>query len=127
VESQHLLHQQYHERSQLSLAKSFDELTQMTRIPLRINSVCRRVHEVLTGPKAAKCAEGHGLIEANGMREIWHDLDRFWRELDALKETVLQDDDATRRTYVEQYACGWQVSHVGHHLISFVDALLFYP
>ncbi|KAJ3565842.1 hypothetical protein NP233_g7386 [Leucocoprinus birnbaumii] len=109
TESQQILHQQYHERSPLSLAKSFDELTQMTRIPLRINSVCRRVHEVLTGAKAARCAEEHGLIEANGMREIWHDLDRFWCELDAVKETILQDDDATRRAYLEQYACCWQL------------------
>ncbi|KXN90525.1 hypothetical protein AN958_04197 [Leucoagaricus sp. SymC.cos] len=109
VESQHLLHQPYPERTQLSAAKSFEELTQMTRLPLRINSVCRRVHEVLTGTKAAKCAEEHGLIEANGMWEIWRDLDRFWRELEALKETVSHDDDPTRRAYVEQYACGWQI------------------
>ncbi|KAF9453286.1 hypothetical protein P691DRAFT_720161 [Macrolepiota fuliginosa MF-IS2] len=107
--SQHLLHQQYHERSQLSLAKSVEELSQMSRIPLRINTICRRVHEVLTGVKAAKCAEEHGLIEANGMREIWRDLDRCWRELDVLKESILQAEDPTRRGYIEQYACGWQI------------------
>jgi hypothetical protein len=81
----------------------------MSRIPLRINGICRRVHEVLTGTKAAKCAEGHGLIEANGMREVWRDLDRCWRDLEVLKETILQDGDHTRRVYIEQYACAWQV------------------
>lgn len=107
---QHSLHQQYHDRSQVSLAKSFEEQTQMTRIPLRINTICRRIHEVLTGVKAARCAEEHGLIEANGMREIWRDLDRCWRDLNILKETILQDEDPTQRVYIEQYACGWQVS-----------------
>ncbi|XP_006458258.1 hypothetical protein AGABI2DRAFT_183343 [Agaricus bisporus var. bisporus H97] len=81
----------------------------LSRIPLRINGICRRVHEVLTGTKAARCAEGHGLIEANGMREVWRDFDRCWRDLEVLKETVLRDDDPTRRVYTEQYACAWQI------------------
>lgn len=101
--------QLYHDRGQLSLARSLDELFQMTRIPLSLGGVCRKVHEVLTGAKAAKCVEEHGLIEASGMWEIWRDLDRFWRELVAIKETVLRDGGASQRFYVEQYACGWQL------------------
>ncbi len=92
------------------MVKSFEELTQMSRIPLRINGVCRKIHEVLTGVKAARCAEEHGLIEANGMREIWRDLDSCWQDLDVLRETILQDEDPARRVYVEQYTCGWQAS-----------------
>lgn len=105
-----LTSQHYQGRNQLSLAKTFEELVQMSRIPLRINCICRRIHEVLTGAKAARCAEEHGLIEANGMREIWRDLDCCWHDLDLLKEAMLQDEDPARRVYIEQYTCGWQVS-----------------
>lgn len=102
--------QLYHDRSQLSLARSFDELFQTTRIPLSVGGVCRKVHEVLMGPKAVKCIEAHGLIEASGMWEIWRELDRLWRELTAIKETVIRDGGVSQRFFVEQYTCGWQVS-----------------
>ena len=116
--------QLYHDRGQLSLARSFDELFQMTRIPLSLGGVCRKVHEVLTGAKAAKCVEEHGLIEASGMWEIWRDLDRLWRELVAIKETVLRDGGASQRFYVEQYACGWQVTYIFRDIVSLIDPYL---
>jgi len=101
--------QLYHDRSQLSLTRSFDELFEATRIPLSVGGVCRKVHEVLIGDKAVSCIEAHGLIEASAMWEIWRELDRLWRELVVIKETVIRDGGASQRLFVEQYTCGWQV------------------
>jgi hypothetical protein len=59
---------------------------------------------VLTGPKAIKRAEEHGLVDAHGMREIWEDLDHCWKEFDAMRRT---NSDALD---IEQYVGVWQVS-----------------
>ncbi|KAF8630397.1 hypothetical protein AX15_002951 [Amanita polypyramis BW_CC] len=60
-------------------------LMQLTAMPFRLSSVCRKVHDVLTGAKAARLVEEHNLIDANGMREIWDELDQCWRGFVALK------------------------------------------
>ena len=80
--------------------------------PLELGNICRKIHDVLTGIKATRRAEDHGLVDANGMREIWRDLDRNWQDLEAMKRAPLQHDNALRRLEINQYASGWQVSRV---------------
>jgi len=58
------------------------------------------------------------------MWEIWRELDRLWRELAAIKETVIRDGGASQRFFVEQYTCGWQVSCI-HDIVSIIDLSLF--
>jgi len=80
----------------------------MSSTPLELGTVCRKIHTVLAGSKATRRAEEHGLIDANGMREIWRDLDHCWQELDAMKH--MSDQDNLRRSEVVQYVHAWQVS-----------------
>ena len=63
---------------------------------------------VLTGGKAARRAEEHYLVDANGMREIWRDLDQCWQELESMLSSVPEGEKA--RFEVSQYIHGWQVS-----------------
>ncbi|KAF5330912.1 hypothetical protein D9619_005846 [Psilocybe cf. subviscida] len=86
------------------------------RIPLAIGAICRRIHSALTGPKALRRAEEHGLVDAHGMREIWRDLDRCWGELEARRRSVqIQAQDANdaaaadRSAEVDQYVSAWQI------------------
>ncbi|KAF8636600.1 hypothetical protein AX17_003410 [Amanita inopinata Kibby_2008] len=65
------------------------QLVHLTNIPLRLSAVCRKVHEVLTGLKAVRRAEEHNLIDANGMREIWQELDKCWHDFNAMKSNVV--------------------------------------
>lgn len=87
-----------------SPAQSFLHLSQLFSLPLQLSLVCRKIHAVLTGPKAVKKAEGHGLIDANGMREIWDDLDHCWKEFDAMRRISSDALD------IEQFVSAWQVS-----------------
>ena len=73
-------------------------------IPIRIASVCRDVHAVLTGPKARQREE----VDEDGLQDAWDTLERCWRELDGLRHFgtygIVQADD------VERFIDGWQVS-----------------
>ena len=86
----------------------------LTRTPLAIAAICRRIHSTLTGPKALRRAEEHGVVDAHGMRDIWHDLDRCWGELEARRRSVQAQDPndagaADRGMEVDQYVSAWQV------------------
>lgn len=82
---------------------------QMSSASLELGTICRKIHSVLTGSKATRRAEEHGLVDANGMREIWRDLDHCWQELDSLKHST-SDKDKSRRSEIVQYVHAWQVS-----------------
>ena len=97
---------------ELSSHKAYVQLMHSASTPLELSNVCRKIHDVLTGIKATRRAEDHGLVDANGMREIWRDLDRNWQDLEAMKRAPLQHDNALRRLEINQYASGWQVSRV---------------
>ena len=71
-----------------ALIMSNKEFVQLTAMPLRLSSVCHKVHDVLTGLKAARRVEEHGLIDANGMHEIWQDLEQCWHGFVAMKNNV---------------------------------------
>jgi hypothetical protein len=63
---------------------------------------------VLTGTKATRRAQEHYLVDANGMREIWRDLDQCWQELDAMMHSAHEGDNA--KVELSQYVHAWQVS-----------------
>lgn len=87
--------------------KAYIQLITAASAPLDLSNVCRRIHSVLTGIKATRRAEHHGLVDANGMRDIWRDLDRCWKEFDSEKQ---EHDNAARRLERDLYTSGWQVS-----------------
>ncbi|EAU88346.2 hypothetical protein CC1G_05112 [Coprinopsis cinerea okayama7 len=90
-------------------SQALSRLVSSSTLPLQINAVCRRIHSVLTGPKAARRADEHNLVDAHGMREIWHDLDQCWRELSVIRRNAASNEDPASRCDTERYACAWQI------------------
>ncbi|KDR81460.1 hypothetical protein GALMADRAFT_134896 [Galerina marginata CBS 339.88] len=89
--------------------KAFIHLMHAASAPLDISNICRRIHSVLTGIKATRRAEDHGLIDAHGMRDIWRGLDRCWQELESMKRAPLEHDNFLRRLEINQYVSSWQI------------------
>lgn len=83
------------------------QLGHLSTIPFRLSCVCRRIHDVLTGPKAAQRVEQHGLIDASGMREIWYELDQCWQGLSAMKDNVALN---MGKVNTENFVDAWLVS-----------------
>lgn len=92
------------------LSRSFLQLANTSSLPLQLSTVCRKVHTVLTGMKATRRADEHGLIDAHGMRGIWRDLDHCWSEFDKLKQLLI-DEDPSHHQHTEQFITGWQVGY----------------
>lgn len=87
--------------------RSYIRLINGSSMPLHLSDICRRIHMALTGIKAARRAEEHGLIDAQGMHEIWRDLDHCWREFEAIRRgSQFSDYDIVHK---DQYASGWQI------------------
>ncbi|KAG6874282.1 hypothetical protein C0995_001507 [Termitomyces sp. Mi166 len=84
-------------------AQAFSRTSQLFYLPLQISMICRKVHYVLTGPKATRRAEEHGLIDAHGMREIWEDLDICWKQFDSMRRS---DQESAG---LEQLVSAWQI------------------
>ncbi|KAF8078106.1 hypothetical protein FPV67DRAFT_1405405 [Lyophyllum atratum] len=91
----------------ISAAQALFSTSQLFTVPLQLSAVCRKVHTVLTGPKATRRAEEHGLIDAHGMREIWEDLDRCWQQFDIMRRSGSSEQESLDR---EQFISAWQVS-----------------
>ncbi|KAG6917794.1 hypothetical protein DXG01_001066 [Tephrocybe rancida] len=86
-------------------AQTFYRTSQLFSLPLQLGAICRKVHHVLTGPKATRRAEEHGLIDAHGMREIWEDLDLCWKHFDSMRRNgILEQESAS----LEQFVSAWQ-------------------
>jgi len=102
--------QLYHPQHSLpqcdSSSQFYFQATQLFSIPLQLGAACRKVHSVLTGPKATRRAEEHGLVDAHGMREVWEDLDHCWREFDAMMRRSANGQGALD---LEQFCGAWQV------------------
>ncbi|KIK63625.1 hypothetical protein GYMLUDRAFT_83637 [Collybiopsis luxurians FD-317 M1] len=89
------------------------QITHLFSIPLHLSSVCRKVHAILTGAKAARRAEEGGGIDAEGMRDVWEGLDRCWEEFEAVRRstgaspggTIMGDVDIQ----VERFVSCWQI------------------
>lgn len=90
-------------------AQKFNRLISSSTLPSQLNVICRKIHNILTGPRAARRAEEHNLIDAHGMREIWNDLDRCWREFNAIRCNVSTNEDSASRCDTECYACAWMI------------------
>jgi hypothetical protein len=90
--------------------KAYIQLITAASAPLDLSNVCRRIHSVLTGIKATRRAEHHGLVDAKGMRDIWKDLDRCWKEFESEKRAPMEHDNVARRLERDLYTNGWQVS-----------------
>lgn len=65
---------------------------------------------MLTGIKATRRAEHHGLVDANGMRDIWRDLDRCWEDFESEKRAPLEHDNVACLLERDLYTSAWQVS-----------------
>ncbi|KAJ3488625.1 hypothetical protein NLJ89_g11595 [Agrocybe chaxingu] len=91
--------------------KAFVNLMHAAATPLDLGNACRKIHTVLTGIKATRRAEDHGVVDAHGMREIWSDLDRCWQELDAMLAAPLDPhgNPQQRRTELRQFVNSWQI------------------
>ncbi|KAF6765052.1 hypothetical protein DFP72DRAFT_1058868 [Ephemerocybe angulata] len=90
-------------------AQLYNRLISSSTLPSQLNMTCRKIHGVLTGPKATRRAEEHNLIDAHGMREIWNDLDRCWSEFNTIRRNASANDDSASRCDTERYACAWQI------------------
>ncbi|KAG6817097.1 hypothetical protein H0H87_012865 [Tephrocybe sp. NHM501043] len=89
-----------------TVAQAFYRTSQLFSLPLQLGAICRKVHHVLTGPKATRRAEEHGLIDAHGMREIWEDLDLCWKHFDSMRRNgPLEQESAS----LEQFVSAWQI------------------
>lgn len=88
-------------------AQIFFRTSQLFSLPLHLSTICRKVHYVLTGPKATRRAEEHGLVDAHGMREIWDDLDLCWKQFDSMRRNGSSDQESIG---FEQLVSAWQVS-----------------
>mgnify|MGYP001316312699 CR=1 FL=1 len=90
-------------------AQAFTRLISSSTLPSQLNMTCRKIYNVLTGPKAARRAAENNLIDALGMREIWNDLDRCWHDFHLIRRNTVNNDDPASRADTEQYACAWQI------------------
>lgn len=90
-------------------AQKYNRLISSSTLPSQLSVICRNIHSILTGPKAARRAEEHNLIDAHGMREIWNDLDRCWREFDTIRCNASTNEDSASRCDTERYACAWMI------------------
>ncbi|KAG5716270.1 hypothetical protein E4T56_gene10634 [Termitomyces sp. T112] len=87
-------------------AQVFLRTSQLFSLPLQLSTICRRVHSVLTGSKATRRAEEHGLIDAQGMREIWEDLDLCWKQFDSMRRNGSSDPESAS---LDQFVSAWQI------------------
>ncbi|KAG5645911.1 hypothetical protein DXG03_005058 [Asterophora parasitica] len=81
-------------------------MSRLFSLPLQLDTVCRKVHAVLTGPRATRRAEEHGLIDAHGMREIWEDLDHCWKDFGSMRRGGASPQESLR---IEHYVSAWQI------------------
>ncbi|KAF7441014.1 hypothetical protein PC9H_001363 [Pleurotus ostreatus] len=74
-------------------------------LPLRLSSVCRDIHAVLTGAKAARCQLD---IDAEGMRRIWDGLANCWDDFDTVRRqgTSNVTEDGVD---LDRFASAWQI------------------
>ncbi|KAI0063471.1 hypothetical protein BV25DRAFT_434001 [Artomyces pyxidatus] len=72
-------------------------------VALDLGSVCRKIHAVLTGPRARRCDQ----IDEQTMHEVWAALDKCWKDFDDLRKLGtsgnIQEED------VDRYIHGWQI------------------
>jgi hypothetical protein len=75
---------------------------------MHLSAVCRKVHAVLTGPRATRRADDGAGINSEGMSEVWDGLDRCWEEFNTVRNGGMgvSEEGAVE---VERFVSGWQV------------------
>jgi hypothetical protein len=97
-----------------NVVAKLDEAYRLTRLPLKLSSICRNIHLVLTSPLARKQRYfGEGML-----LQVWEELDRCWEEFDVFREGVngrifngsmKGKKDSLSEEECEIYVAGWQV------------------
>ncbi|TFK76606.1 hypothetical protein BDN72DRAFT_831189 [Pluteus cervinus] len=79
--------------------------TDIFGIPLKLASICRKVHTVLVGAKATRMAES-GIINSQAIYEIWAGLDKCWDSFEALRRGDITFEGGCD---IDHFASAWQI------------------
>jgi hypothetical protein len=100
-------------RSQSRTFLLYQLITHHFALILRVAAVCRKIHTVLTGPKARQLAADHGgSVNLNDMRAIWDDLHGCWDGLEGARDSGLWNggvDGICPAQDVDTFVSGWQI------------------
>ena len=89
-----------------SQSQEFFQAHHLFNIPVQLGSICRKIHAVLTGPKAKLRASAGSPVDEAGIRDVWEGLERCWDQFDSLRRGVAEDWD------VERFVSGWKVRYL---------------
>lgn len=82
-------------------------------LTLEVATVCRRIHTILTGPRARQLASDHGgSLNSNDLRTIWSGLGKCWDKIEATRESGLWNagvDEICPAQDVDAFVSGWQI------------------
>lgn len=115
----HIPHHPHHSSHGLSQGY-LPHLPQLVGIPVRLSTVCRKLHDVLTGPKAARRLATGTHFDHKAMHNIWDGLDTCWREFEALKRENEGDD------VVDRFSSGWKVCIIQTASHKFLTSLVLF-
>lgn len=89
-------------------ASLFLLMTRYFSLTLNLSSVCRRIHVVLTGPKARQSPVDS--LDENGLRDVWEGLERCWDDFEAVRRTGLSAGGISIGTMdIDRFVSSWQV------------------
>jgi hypothetical protein len=70
--------------------------------------MCRRIHAVLTGPKARRSPADS--LDENGLRDVWEGLERCWDDFEAVRRTGLGAGGISIGAIdVDRFVSSWQI------------------
>lgn len=82
-------------------------------LTLHVAAVCRKIHAVLTGPKARQFATDHGgFLKVEDMSAIWNGLHTCWDEFEGARDSGLWNggvDELCPAGDVDMFVSGWQI------------------
>jgi hypothetical protein len=72
-------------------------------LPLHVSALCRRVHCILTGPKARRA----GTVNEQALFQLWESLKRCWDEFESLRRNGAVG--VGDKQDIERFVAGWQI------------------
>ncbi|KAA1474871.1 hypothetical protein DENSPDRAFT_782374, partial [Dentipellis sp. KUC8613] len=82
---------------------SYKFIFRYASVPLQLATACRKIHAILTGPKARL----QDTLDEDSLQEVWRVLIKSWDDFDALRDLgvvgMVQQEDT------ERYIQGWQM------------------